>query len=413
MEDLKPVNGIIAEYNPFHKGHAYQIAKCKQATNVRYTVVAMSGNYVQRGEPAILDKQTRTKMALQCGADLVIELPFVYSCASAGYFAHAGVDLLDKTGVVSHLCFGSECGDLDLLRNIADLLASEPEEFKCDLQKYLRSGDTFPLARMKAIKNSMQENFILKEPNDILGTEYLQALKEISSSIQPFTISRKGSTYHSKDANADLPSATAIRTLLHSRKYKEALACLPEKIQKMDPVLFDHEPVVTMNDFSAIFSYLLFCLGGNHSPTDILDFSVDLWNRCLNQKNQFTSLDTFIMDLKCKNCTYTSISRSILHWILDIKEKDFLHLYQGICNPYIRILGFRKESSALLRLLKDHAKVPIVTKLADYPQILKDSPEGLKLMRQSIQSDELYHSIQNISGIKKEISELSRPVVIV
>ena len=184
--------GIIAEYNPFHNGHAYQIAELKRKTNADFVVIAMSGDFVQRGAPAIIDKYCRAEMALLCGADLVIELPAVWAVSSAEDFAMAGVTLFDKMGCIDGICFGAESDQLPQLKSIAGVLAEEPDIYRSALSSYLKKGLAFPAARAAALSDYFKStgmNFlisILDTPNNILAVEYLKALKRRNSAtLQP------------------------------------------------------------------------------------------------------------------------------------------------------------------------------------------------------------------------------------
>ena len=208
--------GIIAEYNPFHKGHEYQIRYTKEKLKADYVIVAMSGDYVQRGTPALISKHVRAEMALRCGADLVFEMPVSISTASAEAFAMGGVSLLDSLGVVDMLCFGSESGEISALRELAEILVEEPKEYKKLLKSFLSEGLTFPAARSQALteyfknpRNFNGDDFdgvltpllnevtqILNTPNNILGIEYCKALLRLNSQSRPVTIRREGMGYH-------------------------------------------------------------------------------------------------------------------------------------------------------------------------------------------------------------------------
>ena len=194
------VVGIVAEYNPFHNGHMYQMRKVKEETGADYVVVAMSGNFLQRGVPALCDKFIRTEMALQCGADLVIEIPTLWATASAEYYAHAGVSLLAATGIVTHLAFGAETDDLDALLEISSVLKEEPDVYRAVLSNSIRTGNSFPVARKNALTTTLPHfkkeelDDILDNPNNILALEYLKAIPD---SIQPILIKREGAGYHS------------------------------------------------------------------------------------------------------------------------------------------------------------------------------------------------------------------------
>ena len=209
------VTGIIAEYNPFHKGHKYQIDYCKKKLNSDYVIVAMSGDYVQRGTPALLPKHVRAEMALRCGADLVLEMPVSVSTASAEAFAMGGVSMLDGLHIMDSLCFGSEYGKVSALMELAEILVEEPEEYRQLLKEFLSNGLSFPSARCQTLTEYFRNphNFtgddfdgvltpllnqivqILNSPNNILGIEYCKALLRLKSNIKPVTLKRQGMGY--------------------------------------------------------------------------------------------------------------------------------------------------------------------------------------------------------------------------
>lgn len=207
--------GIITEYNPFHNGHKLHIEKSKFKTNSKHCIVVMSGNFVQRGEPALIDKYIRTKMALLNGADLVIELPIIYATASAELFSLGAVDTLNKTGIVNKICFGSEAGDLKYFLEVADILADEPPNYKEILLEHLNQGISYPRARMLSLGQILNKDLsFLEEPNNILSIEYLKGLKKINSNISVHTIQREQAHFHSKDTTGSIASATAIRKVI-------------------------------------------------------------------------------------------------------------------------------------------------------------------------------------------------------
>jgi len=212
------VLGLIVEYNPFHNGHLYHIKKSVELINPDYTVAVMSGNFVQRGEPAIVDKFARTQMALSYGADVVFELPFVYCVQDAGGFACGSIGVLHRTGTVTDIVFGSESSDIGILNEISGILSSQPQEYTIILKKYLKEGLSFPNARKYAILDYLSsksypiENIqLLEKSNDILGLEYLNYLKQYGSSIQAHCIARQGSSYNDETVTSHLASATAVR----------------------------------------------------------------------------------------------------------------------------------------------------------------------------------------------------------
>ena len=214
--------GIVSEYNPFHNGHIHHLQVSKKLTKTDFTVAVMSGNFVQRGDTALVDKWTRTEMALQAGIDLVIELPTVYALSSAENFADGAVKILNSLGVVDFISFGSEIGEIAPLNEVANVLYKEPKEFSSLITTQLRSGLSYPKAREIALsqyfRGSQKYNDILSNPNNILGVEYLKSLKRHRSHIYPLTIKRDYSDYNSKTIKNGVASATAIRTMIKNKK---------------------------------------------------------------------------------------------------------------------------------------------------------------------------------------------------
>ena len=407
------VNGIIAEYNPFHNGHIAHLEKTKEQTNADYTIVAMSGNFVQRGAPAVVDKYVRTKMALEGGADLVLEIPTCYSTSSAEYFASAGVALLDKIGVVDYLSFGSESGDIEILNHIASILLEEPPEFSEYMQRYLREGYTYPLARNNALiqyENSLFDaTRVLESPNNILAIEYIKAILRRESSITPFTIKRQGSNYHDRYMadSATSASAQAIREgILAGTDFS---AAMPENAY-MD--LFDEIEagnIMDLDDFSSMLYYKLL-QEKNIGYTSYFDVSSTLSDRIANKLSTFTSFKNFIEEVKSRDRTYTRISRCLMHILLDITERD-LESYKLIdFIPYARVLGFRKQAEPLLSEIKCRSKIPLITKVADASGILYSEP--WKMFRNEIKANEIYYSARAIKTCTPAKNEYSTPLVI-
>ena len=218
------VTGLVTEYNPFHSGHLFHIETSRNISNADFILVIMSGDFVQRGTPALLDKYARTEMALLCGADVVIELPVCFSCASAESFAYGAVFLLDRLGVTDFLCFGSECGNLSLLQSAAQFLIKESADFQKKILHDLKQGLSYPAARTNAFFESYASSLdgfssqeissLFSKPNNILGLEYLKALKNMQSKILPLTFLRQEAGYHDKKLYQTFASATALRDTL-------------------------------------------------------------------------------------------------------------------------------------------------------------------------------------------------------
>lgn len=409
------VNGIIAEYNPFHNGHSYHLNTAEEQNNADYTIIAMSGNFMQRGEPALIDKYKRAEMALRNGADLVLELPAYYSASSAEYFAIGAVTLLDKLGVVDYLCFGSECGEINILTRIAEIIATEPEKYTNTLRHYMREGLSFPTARTTALLeyDPSLSNYhdVLSSPNNILGMEYIKALILRKSSMQPTTTRRIGSNYHDHRLGIHQSSAKAIREALYNG---QDISCLREQMpesayQIMEDTLRRNRPVLT-SDISSILLYKLL-QEKEDGYERYLDVSSELSDRIINHLYEFTDFESFCSLLKTKDMTHTRISRCLLHILLNIETKT-MHTYRNKDYiPYARVLGFRKESTPLLTAIKEKSSIPMITKLADAEDIL--NTHAFSMLQRELQIDEIYQSIAATGAGVPMINEFSKPIVIV
>lgn len=431
------ITGIIAEYNPFHRGHKYQIDYCKKKLNSDYVIVAMSGDYVQRGTPALLSKHLRAEMALRCGADLVLEMPVSVSTASAEAFAMGGVSMLDGLHIVDQLCFGSECGEVSALQELAEILVREPEEYRRLLKEFLSEGLSFPAARSQALTEYFRDphNFagddfdgvltpllnqivqILNSPNNILGIEYCKALLRLQSSTKPVTLKRQGMGYHetlidSPTVSADpsvgnsFASASAIRELLNSALTPEVLSQItcqvPEEISPLLASSLQTGEYLTEDALDSLLSYCI--LKENRSGfSDYLDVSGDLSERILNRANEISGFAQASYLLKTKELTQTRIQRALLHIILSIRNAP-------TSVPYARILGFRRESSTLLKEIKNNSSIPLITKLADADSLLDEAEQ--RLLDETTFASNLYEKLLCQKSGQKFVHEYQKQIVI-
>lgn len=390
--------GLITEYNPFHNGHLHHINLAKNLTNADYVVVVMSGNFLQRGTPAIIDKYKRTTMALECGADLVIELPNVYATASAESFALGAVSLLHHMGCVNSLCFGSEYGQIKQLEKIADVLIQEPDNFKELLKKFLKEGLVFPVARKMALLDYMKKDIvtendldsILSEPNNILAIEYIKAIKRLNSPIKPVTIKRIVSGYHDTQINDVICSASAIRSSLKSNGLDNFKKQVPPSVYQILAREYGNTFPIEMNDFSTLLKYKLL-LTKDKPCSNYLDVSEALANAIMNHLSDYTDAENFMELLKNKQYTLTRINRSLTHILLNIEGETVKAYAENGYAQYLRILGFKKSSNALLTMIKENTTIPMITKLAHYKKIL--NPLGISMLEQDIFASEVYQSI--------------------
>lgn len=396
--------GIIAEYNPFHMGHQYQIKKAKELSGADYVIAIMSGNYVQRGAPAVFEKNIRTKTALNGGIDAVFEIPSFFSVASAADFAWYGISLLDILGV-DYISFGAENNDYDLLCSVAGILSEE--EIEISIKKYLASGLNYAKARHSAIMDnitsesiSMQQRMqiedILSSPNNILAIEYLKNIKLIKSNMEPIIISRRGSTYHEKNIEENkFASATAIRNALYSGQKDifndNITGGIPAEntdILKSSKPIFEDDFLFTVqrNIYDKLYKGEDLC-----AYCDVSDELKNTINKSINEIKS-KSFEDFILNLKSKNFTYTRISRAIFHILLNHKKKTLKELKsEADMAAYPLLLGFKKASSNLLSELKLRSKKPFISKIGSAKDILSKS--SLKIFENNIYSDFLYNSI--------------------
>lgn len=431
--------GIIAEYNPFHNGHLYQLKKAKEITGADFAVVVMSGDFTQRGTPAVFDKYTRCRLSLLAGADLCIELPVVYATASAELFAKGAVSLLSALGVDA-LCFGSECGEIAPLREIASLLFAEPPAYKEALNKALKEGLSFPSARALAVRacahagnlsgagasafNNLPSagslsgvdaaaSDVLGSPNNILGIEYLKALLALEKNGQhapvPYTIKREGDGYLSHTLSEEsFCSAMALRKGI-AEENPDLLRYVPESIRQEFSDTCQTKSALCADDFSGMLFYKL--LSEKDAGYDsYLDVSSDLSDKIRKNLGTFTTFSAFCENsLKSKDITLTRVYRSLLHILLSIKKEDL-----PAAAPYARILGFREASFEVFGCLSKK-NIPLLSRLKDASSLL--SPEALSCLSKDIFAAQLYEHVrmQHILHMQKDdcpfVSEYSRPVI--
>lgn len=399
------IAGIIVEYNPFHKGHLYHLQHTKERTGADYVIAVMSGDWVQRGAPALLDKHLRASMALSCGVDLVLELPVSLSLGSAEFFASGAVNMLDKLGCVDFLVFGSEAGDTDSLMEAAKVLTAETPAFREILQNALRSGMSFPQARASALKqildsqeaDSKDSAVLPVTPNDILGLEYCRALLSCNSSIRPIAIKRQGSGYHENSLDTDFPSASGIRSAVWTGNEKTA-ALLPPQIQELWQDACCRQLFLHEDDFSALLYYKLSELSSFRTKKEFSsilqsfgDVSSSLADKISGRFPDYSSWKELCEDLKTKDVTYTRISRTLSHILLNITSEELLFLKESGYISYARILGFKQDALPLLSILKKHSSVPLLSKLADSSAVL--SGEALRSLAKDISASHLYQSV--------------------
>ena len=403
--------GIIAEFNPFHNGHLHLIQKCKELLHADRVIVIMSGDFTQRGAPAFVDKFTRTKMALRCGADVVLELPIYYALGSAEYFAQGAVSTLNRLGCIDYLCFGSECADLSLLTETARILNDEPSSFRDTLSKELKKGLSYAAARQKALMTCLKEkdisfpDSVLSSPNNILGIEYIRALLELNSPIKPFTIKREGEDYNS-EALSELPSAKAIRSaLLEKNDFSLLSSCIPPFC--LNELKNYHGTFADSDDLSVLLHYKLLTERSN-GYTVFQDVNEDLSNKIISNLEEFTCFGAFCEQLKSKDIAYSRISRVLCHILLNITSKNMDEYKNNGYTSYARILGMKKASSDIVKEMKASTKIPVIGNLKEAKESLTSDLEK-RLFDETLTASILYFSIYK----NTVLNEYRTPLILV
>lgn len=383
------ITGIITEYNPFHNGHLYHLKEARKNTNADAIICIMSGNFVQRGGPAIIDKWKRAEMALNNGVDLILELPTYYAVSSAEFFAKGSVSILHHLGVVSNLFFGSECGDIDKLTKLSKTLVSEDSRLKSLIKEHLSKGDTFAKAREKSLIEYLKDediNKIITSSNNILGIEYIKSILRLDSNINPSTLKREGSNYNDKNISSSFSSATSIRELLKNKSPLENLKNLiPEESFKIFNKLQNEDyPFVFDEDMFKFVKYKIQtnCINFNN----LYEITEGLENKLIKEISSSNSYEDFILKVKSKRYTYSKISRILTHIYIGLDSNNFLNI-DDPANLYARVLGFNKTGREVLSLIKANSSIPLITKVPRFT----NNP----LLKLDIQATAAYSNLNN------------------
>ncbi len=407
------IAAIIAEYNPFHNGHLLQLDTVRETIGADYIIIVMSGDFVQRGAPAIIDKYARCRVALACGADAVFELPAYFALGSAEYFAQGAIALLNRLGVVDILHFGSECGDISLLCKYAENITEETDEYQRLLNLHLKEGKSFPLARSEAIKDLSGDSDVFSSPNNILALEYIKALLQSNSTITPLTLQRNGAGFHSDTLSKEkLPSAKAIRKSLADRS-DNTLSRLTGYVPDTCLEALQKNTLLFQDDFSQILLYRLLQNTSPHKKfSHFYDISPELSNTIAANTMRFVSFETFAHLCKSRNLTYTRICRSLMHILLDMTQESADMLKAGGYCSYARLLGLRTKSgkSELLRQIKKHTSIPIIASPAKgLHQLTKSTLISLKA---DIHAANIYEGVkaQKMTHVSP-LNEMTREII--
>ena len=366
---MSKVLGIVAEYNPFHNGHLYHIAQSKQETGAEYVVCIISGSFVQRGNTSIINKWAKAKMALANGADLVIELPTVYSVSSAENFAEGAIKILNSLKIVDTISFGMEANDVAILNNIANVLYSEPKEYTNILSHELKRGNSYPKARENALMMYLNDikkyANVLSGSNNILAIEYLKALKKTKSSIIPIGIKRQKVLYNDEYVVDEFASATAIRKMLMTREFYDIRKVMPKSSYRilseelklghyvMDLSVFEKEIIYTLRKMTL------------EEIANLPDVSEGLDISLKNAANSCNTLEELINIVKTKRFTQTRIQRILIYALLGIDKKQMATSKK--VEPYVRVLGFNNKGKDMIsEISRINPKLNVVTSVKKY-----------------------------------------------
>lgn len=381
--------GLVTEYNPFHNGHLYHLNKAMELTGADISVAVMSGDFVQRGEPAVLDKYTRTSMALNSGVNLVVELPVNYAVSSAESFAAGALKVLDYIKADS-IAFGSESGDIERLSKLAHILCDNEDTLYKEISKYTANGISYAAARQKVVEKLTDKDTaaMLTSSNNILAVEYLKAIIKNNYAIKPYTVQRQGDSYNDTDIRSEYASATALRENLKADNISEYIPV------KAGLILSSNTNYIYPDDITeALFTRLLDILFASNYDKNVFienvmqypDVSkeiagrlyksaIDMITRTVPQRSESKdnwafSFGSLCEHIKTKEVPLSRIKRALVRITLGLDKK---HMEKYANEPYIRVLGFDKKGQEYLSYIRKTVEVPLITKTADYKEMLLD-----------------------------------------
>jgi predicted nucleotidyltransferase len=359
--------GLITEYNPFHNGHLHHLRESKRAADAEVAVAVMSGHFLQRGEPALADKWVRAEMALAAGVDVVVELPFPWACNSAPHFALGAVQALNALGSVDALCFGSEAGEIGILQRCADLLLEREGEVAGRTAGLLREGVNYPAARARSVAGIDEEIAAAFEtPNNILGIEYLKALRRTASPTAPLTIPRIGAGYHDRQASGEIASATGIRAMLAAGR--DPMPYMPEECRPQLHRAIDGRRV---SDSGRVHLLLLAAIfRGREALQKIYQVEYGIENRLPEAAAESGSWESLVDAVKSRHFTRTRIQRLLMYVLNDVTRED-IQAFLETGPLYLHLLGCSERGRAFLAACRKKATLPIVSNYSRIYPLLK------------------------------------------
>ncbi len=388
--------GVIVEYNPFHNGHKWHIDVAKQRSGCPFVIGVMSGNFVQRGEPAMFDKWKRAEIAIRGGVDLIIELPTVFAVRSAQYFAAGGIRLLHSLGIVSHVCFGAEHADLELLNKIAT--AANDVNIMNQMHINLQLGNTYASALGQALEKQYNiAGNIISSSNNILAVEYLRAIKKYSPILQPIAVTRQQSKYNDTAITSSFASATAIRQAIieHMTITDEIKMSVPETTSKiLYDLLSQKRGPVTLSNFSSIILAQL-RIASLKQLEKLPNVSEGLHYKIRDSSLLAANIEDLLALLKSKRYTYTRLQRILIHALLGTTQ-DQLVSFDKEGPLYARILAFNQNGRLLLKKMNQINAIPLITKTTHYLSSKQRDIDTLTPLQQMLSVDTLASDIYSL-----------------
>lgn len=379
------ITGIVAEYNPLHMGHEYQLKKARELSGCDAVAVVMSGNFVQRGEPAIIDKFRRAEAAVHAGADIVIELPMPFSCQNAEMFASAAVNELKKLHV-SSLSFGCENEDPKMLLKVAKTQLSEP--YIRILKEEIKKGISFPSAMTNALTSVLgEESRIVLSPNNVLAVEYMKSAMKQDLKWDFYPVRRMGKNHNDENISGSFDSATAIRrAILHGSSSN--ISTTQKSMEMIDDFYEKYRGFNSLEKYLDILYYKIIDLG-IEGLGEIFEVSEGLNNKIYENIYKHSTMDDLIMSLKSKRYTYSKLRRAMLNIILDIRHNDIKYFMSPASHKYVKVLAFNNVGRSVIKHARTFNTTPI-NRFSDYKKHNLDA-EDLPLFRLTNKSTNLYY----------------------
>lgn len=393
------VTGIIAEYDPFHNGHSYHIKKAREMTGADAIVVVMSGHFTQRGMPAFFRRDARVRMAVDGGADLVIELPYIYACNSSHEFARGAAGILNGIGCVDALVFGAETDDMDALEKAARAAAGTDDRSSAYIKEEMKNGVSYPEALTRSVEKiyGAQTAAVLREPNNLLGIEYMKALRELGSGIKPFIVGRRSAAHgeslemlHERKQEQRIASGTAVRKAVYAGGARAAEMLVPDTsfsiisgYERSSGFSFaEYRDKIKKNMFELLKYKIITSDEGELA--EVYGVAEGLENRLKSCISGAEEIDRLIDSVKSKRYTRARISRTLMHLLINLRTTDFETLRETYCA---RVLGFSPTGGKLLRLMSESSAIPVFSNLS---RLDKRSPEAARVLKYDMRASDVY-----------------------